>query len=441
MMQNSKKTIISLTILLILSIRAYGQIDESKIYSLDELFILALENNQNIKLSEAEENIAQERIAIAKNQQLPSLSASLSAYYLGDIKIFDNPFSNQQTIDMPRTGNSTILQANQLIYNGNTVNNSIKIASLQQKIASLTLLKKVQDTKLLISGYYLDLYRLMNQHQVYKNNIQLAESRLNNIKRMHEQGLLTQNDILRTKLILSNYKLKLSQLNRSIELINNQLITATGLAENIVIHPDSTILKNKLNLQKLDSYQDKANDNNINILISQKNIRIAEKNVNISKASKLPSIPLFASNSMQRPISSKTPILNKYMNGWKAGLSLNYNISSLYKSKSKIRLSNLQLTKRHQELAKQRQVVKLAVHSAYLNYKDSIKQWETAITNQKLAENNFNSMNRKYMNQLILLTDLNNAVNAKLEAELQFTNAEIYIIYASYQLRYTMGQL
>jgi outer membrane protein TolC len=179
MMQNSKKTIISLTILLILSIRAYGQIDESKIYSLDELFILALENNQNIKLSEAEENIAQERIAIAKNQQLPSLSASLSAYYLGDIKIFDNPFSNQQTIDMPRTGNSTILQANQLIYNGNTVNNSIKIASLQQKIASLTLLKKVQDTKLLISGYYLDLYRLMNQHQVYKNNIQLAESRLN----------------------------------------------------------------------------------------------------------------------------------------------------------------------------------------------------------------------------------------------------------------------
>jgi outer membrane protein TolC len=144
---------------------------------------------------------------------------------------------------------------------------------------------------------------------------------------------------------------------------------------------------------------------------------------------------------MQRPISSKTPILNKYMNGWKAGLSLNYNISSLYKSKSKIRLSNLQLTKRHQELAKQRQVVKLAVHSAYLNYKDSIKQWETAITNQKLAENNFNSMNRKYMNQLILLTDLNNAVNAKLEAELQFTNAEIYIIYASYQLRYTMGQL
>ena len=50
-------------------------------------------------------------------------------------------------------------------------------------------------------------------------------------------------------------------------------------------------------------------------------------------------------------------------------------------------------------------------------------------------------MESKYNNQLAILLDMIDASNAKLDAELQYTNSEINIIFAYYKLLKESGKL
>ena len=439
------KKIKSLKILLIVimltSGNVNGQTPEERLLTIDELFNLAIENNQALKLSSASVDMAQQRVSVTKSQQLPNISASISAFYLGDATIYDKDFSNKTIAAMPHFGNSFIFQANQLVFKGNVVTNSIEVASLQQQLATLNFEKNKQDIKLLISSYYLELFKQRNQQRIYLKNIQLSEIRLKNIEKMHEQGMVTLNDVIRTKLLLSNLNLMLVQINDNIEILNKQLTTAVGLSANVLILPDTTILSNKPEIQSFETYQTNALTGYYDIKTAEKNLEIAQKSLSISKAERMPSFSLFAANSLQRPITSRTPALDMYSNGWQAGGTLSFNIASLYNAPRNIRLSKLQLFQSQETVVLQQQNAQLAVHSAYLKHIEAFKQLETTTLNMQLARENYQMMEKKYLNQLALLIDMLDATNAKLESELQYSNAEINIIFTYHRLLNIVGKL
>lgn len=59
----------------------------------------------------------------------------------------------------------------------------------------------------------------------------------------------------------------------------------------------------------------------------------------------------------------------------------------------------------------------------------------------RLAEENYKIIEKKYLNQLALITEMLDASNSKLEAELQYVNSEINILQAYYNVLKTVGTL
>lgn len=420
---------------------AQAQVLSEHRYSIDELVELSLSNNQALKLSATSVEVSRQRVSVAKQQQYPNISASVSAYYLGDATILGTDLSKITTVSMPHFGNSLTLQASQLVFRGFAVRNGIEAADLQQQIASLNFEKNRKDVKLLVIGYYLEMYRLRNQLEVYQKNINLSELRLKNIGKMHQQGLVTQNDVIRTRLMISNLNQACAQLQSSIDILNRQLTVATGLPAGTIILPDTAVLASRPVVDALDRYQADVVAGGFDIQISQKSVEQARRSLSIAKSERMPTLSLFAGNSLVRPITSSAPVVDLYTNGWQAGATLSFNIASLYNAPRTIKLSQLQLRQSEENLVLQQQNAEVGVHTAYLRYLDAVKQQEVSQVNLQLAEENYKMTEKKYLNQLALLLDMLDATNAKLDAELQQTNTQIGIVFSYYKLLNAAGKL
>jgi outer membrane protein TolC len=432
------KTIIAVLVTIISINTAFAQ-TERKI-SVEELFALTKENHPNLAVSKADITIAKQKVEVAKNAQLPSINAGVQAYYLGDVNIIDKDFSNSTRVDMPHFGNTFSVDASQLIWKGGLVQNSIKAQSLQEELTELNYQANEQSIKLLVLGYYLDIYKLVNQKKVYQQNIQLAEQRLDNINKYYNQGMVTRNDVIRGELQLSNLNLAFQVIENNRQILNKQLTTALGLADTTQILPDDTLLESMPNASFLENYRQDI-QNHPTVLMTQKAVNIYEMSEKITKAERLPSLSAFAGNKLARPITTSTPPLDMYTNGWSAGLSLNFNIDALYKTPKKIKQVKFEKDKAIAQANEVQQMIDVAVNAAYIKYNEAITQNNTLRTNKNLADENYRIMNSKYNNQLAILLDLIDASNQKLDAELQFANSEINIIYAYYKLLKESGKL
>jgi len=416
------------------------QTSYSKVYNVEDLFQLVWKNNQSLKTSRADVGIANQRIEVAKAQRLPQVQASLTGGYLGDAQIIENDFSNSTRVPMPHFSNSFAVQASEVIFNGNAINNTIASASLQEQLTRLSLEENELDTKLLVAGNYFDLFKLYNQRDVYRKNIDLARLRLNQLRKFYDKGMVTRNEIIRSELQLADLKLAVETINKNIKIINKELTTATGLDEDMQILPDTTILANKPEVTGQEFYQQKA-QNSPSLKKAEVNMKLAEKNLAIAKAGQLPVLSAYAANNLQRPITSSDPALDEYSNGWEAGLRLTYNISSLYSGRRNVKLSQLERERAREETILASQEKSVRINEAYVEYQKAVIQSATLEENMRLADENYRIIEKKYLNQLALNIDMLDASNAKLEAELDHTNAEINVLYTYYRLQRETGQL
>ena len=130
-----------------------------------------------------------------------------------------------------------------------------------------------------------------------------------------------------------------------------------------------------------------------------------------------------------------------YSSGWQAGLSLSYNIDNLYKTKEKIKLGEIQKNQAQDALVYTSQNVDMSVNAAYIKYQESMQQAEILDASRKLANENYNITEAKYMNQLAVQAEMIDAQNQKLQSELDYANAEINVLYQYYNVLKSTGTL
>ena len=110
---------------------------EIKNITVDEALGLAIQNNQQLKVSEKNIDISKQQTVVAKLQKLPSITASTSQFFLGNALIIDKDFSNSMPVDMPHYGSTYAVQAQQLIFKGGLVKKSIEYSELREQLAAL----------------------------------------------------------------------------------------------------------------------------------------------------------------------------------------------------------------------------------------------------------------------------------------------------------------
>ncbi|QIY90406.1 TolC family protein [Chryseobacterium gallinarum] len=405
-----------------------------------EVAELAVRNHQQLKVSAQNIDIAKQNTNIVKLQKLPTITASTSQFYLGDAVAIDKDFSNSTKVPMPHYGSSYAVQATQLIFKGGLVNKSIEMAGLREQLSELDLEKNKQEVKFLVISNYLDVYKIMNQEEVFQNNKKLALERLKNIQKFYQQGMVTRNEVIRAELAIKNLDQGILALANNRKILTYNLNIALGLSSDTEIVPTES-LENKDAGIGMEYYTHLAHDSNPLLKSAKKNIDVADKNIEIIKTDNMPTIAGFGGYTLQRPITTRNPVLDMYSGGWQTGVSLSYNIDSLYKTKEKVKLGELQKNQANDAMTLVQQNVDMSVNAAYTKYQEAIQQAEILNDSKRLAEENYKITEAKYLNQLAVQAEMIDAQNQKLQSELDYANAEINVLYQYYNLLKSTGTL
>lgn len=420
---------------------SFSQEAQPRVLTLQHAFELAEQNSEQLKISGQNTELAKQKIELAKLGHLPNISTSLNYGYLSNSQIWEPSFNKHITAPVPHNLTQFSVQASETIFRGGEIANNIKKASLEEQVALLNQDKNGEDIKLLVAAKYLDIYKFIIQRQVFENNTKLAKERLKNILHLQQQGLVTNNDVLRTQLIISDYELAIRKTDDNIAILTQQLNVVLGLSLNEPLIPDTTLLTLPYKNVTITQLMATSYANNRELKTAAKEIEIAETNLKIIRAERSPEISLFASNNFQRPYTNSIPARDIYYNIWLAGVSIKYNLSSIYQSPRKMKAGRIQVEQSQAKETLQKQNVEVSVNAAYIKYKEAKDELDTYTNDLHSAEENYRIVEKKYFNQLALLTDIIDAANTKIEAELKVSNAQINIVYTHYQLQKSIGLL
>lgn len=92
-------------------------------------------------------------------------------------------------------------------------------------------------------------------------------------------------------------------------------------------------------------------------------------------------------------------------------------------------------------LALAHEEVENGVQASYTNLLTSCTEVKTQQKQVELANQNYSVVQNRYQNDLALLTDMVDASNMKLSAELALVNARIGMLYNFYKLKYVTNTL
>ena len=411
------------------------------VVGIDELFEIAEQNSTSIKTYKTGTEAAEEELKAAKAQRLPDINASVSVSYLGNGRIWDRDFTNGMKVDIPHFGNNFYVEAQQVIYAGGAVNSGVELAEIGKAMAELDYRRNVQEIRFLITGHCLDIYKIDNQIQVIEKHLALTDSVLVMMRAKREQGTVLKNDITRYELQRETLALNLAKLKDSRTILNHYLVTALHLPEGTEIVPDSRLLTREVRTMTEEDWQEEARQGNIGLQQSELGIKINEQNLKMERAEKLPQIALVAGDYLDGPVTIEVPALNNNFNYWYVGVGISYNFSSLFKNNHKVKQARIQVQQAQEQHELMQEQVKNAVNAGYVNFLTAYTDLHTQEKTVELADLNYDIVLNRYENGLAILTDLLDASNTKIEADLGLVNANIDVIYSYYKMKYLTHSL
>lgn len=423
--------------------------------SLDELFAIAEQKSRQIRVSITQHEASVENVKAAKSQLLPDLNLSLSGSYIGTPTLMSRGFSSSGTTTVPYAigvgevnngnqptphwGNDFVAQVTQVIYSGGAISSGIKLAKQREKMAQLDVEKNRLEVRFLLTGYYLEICKLSNQLKVVEQNISLAEQLLKTMRARYAEGTALKNDITRYEYQLQSLELSKTKLADAIDIVNYQLIETLQLPEDTKLIPRDIV--NPTDNHNEGIWQSQASTENISIRQAELAADMSQTEVRAVRSALFPNISLMIQNRLFGPYVNDLIPVDANINTWFVGVNIQYDLGNLWRKNHDIKRARINARQSAEQVSLVREEIDKALHANYMNYQTSQVEVETQRKQVALADEHYQVTQNRYEKGLALLTDMLDASNMKLSADIDLVNSQINHIYNYYKLKYITGTL
>ena len=314
---------ILITVISLISLNTNSQ----EVLDLKKATAITLENNLNIKISENFEKISDNNTSFLNSGYLPTISAGSNFIKSNQNVEIKTPSGLEGTLEnIESDSNSANISMNFIIVDGaGRKFNYRKSKELFNK-SKLEVVEVIENTIFQLYTVYFEACRLIEEQTIYKNNLDISQSRLDRKRLELEYGQSTSLEVLNAEVDFKNDSINylntisnLSNVKRDLNLIMN--VDSEEIFELITE-------VNFLEFKELNDAYSGAKENNTSLKIDNKNVSISKNEVMATKSTYLPTIGLIGSYGWNESINDNPyAFFNKNINdGFSAGVNLSWDI-------------------------------------------------------------------------------------------------------------------
>ncbi len=434
-----KSAAVSFLALVFTGIQALQAQDNARTITLKEAIDLSITNSHLLKNNIAKINEATAAIKEANERRLPDVSVTGSYIYL--------PIQPNVNLKSDTTGGGFagprlthavygFVNTSVPIYTGGKLKYGIESAKYLEQAAKLDAEVNRDAVILNTINAYINLYKAKAAAALVKENLQQSNQRVKDFTNLEKNGLVARNDLLKVSLQTSNIELALLDAESNYKLAGINMAVMLGLPEQTIINTDVASLQVTSSIKTIDEYEQLA-------LLERKDIgalalhkKAADLGIKSAKADYYPNLAVTMGY-----IGIELPNFLSINNALTVGAGLKYNLSSLWKTKSKIQ----QAEARVQQLSASQDMlndnIRVQINQAYQEYLLSQKKIEVYQKAVEQATENYRITKNKYDNALATTTDLLDADLAQLQSKLNVSNATADAVVSYNKLLQTAGIL
>lgn len=431
--------------------KAYGQEIQAPVLDTKEAVQLMLANNFGIELANKQVEVAENNTSILNAGYLPTLTGNAGVDFTradsetdfgGALDQNGDPRPDNVINDAETTRYNASINLDYTLFDGLGRYYNYKQLQEQYNLTQLQARETIENTMLQLFSVYYEVARLEENMGVLEEALRISQDRELRAQYQFDYGQVNKLQVLNAQVDITTDSINVLNARQSLRNVKRDLnVVLNRNIENPVTADTTVFFVSRL---ELDSFAEKATQNNVSLLQSEQDIVISDYQIKGAKALFLPTIGLTGSygwNLSNNPASVFFPSTTGTSTSLAAGASLRWNIFD--GGRSVIGLKNAKIVKDSQELLRKQleQQVFRDIANARGNYNNAQLVYELQSQNVITNKDNFNRSQERLKLGQISSVEFRQAQLNLLNAQVTQNAAKYTAKLAELQLLQLMGQL
>jgi outer membrane protein len=423
------KYVLTLTIAIAGTLLAPAQ--ERLALTVDQAVQIASENSKMLHASQMKVEAAEGKSSEVAASRLPSLKLSggytrQSAITPFEITLPGGSGSAPQTFTVsPSIVNNYLLRATlaQPIFTGFRLQSSQEMADMMVQATEQEYGKDRADVVFNARSAYWSLMRAIEVKKSVDETVEQVRAHVVDAQNLLEQGLATNNDVLKIQVQLSNSELLQIEAKNAVRIGMVALNNIMCLPLATVIEPVSSLAPPPVEALSPDSLIDRAFHNRPDLKGMEYRVKAGEAGVTAAQSGWYPQISLIANYVNAKPNARVVPAVELFRDTWEVGINFSFDLWNWLSTTHQTTQAKAQLRQTQDVLGTLKDGVALEVTQSYLGLQEAREKIAVAAKTVSQAEENYRITNEKYKEGLVLTSDLLDADVDLLRAKTNHTQA------------------
>lgn len=418
-----------------------------RLITLDQAVAIALEKNRDLKSARLEIERADARVREAWGYALPALDLSgqytraleRPVFFLPD---FANPGSNKTVAVQIGTAHSfgLTLSARQTLFNS-TVIVGVGAAGLYSDAARQLARGKEVETVANVRKAFYGALLAAEVRDLMRANLVNAEENLANVRKMSQQGLLSEYDELRASVGVENLRPEVIRAENNYALSVDGLRSAMGIGVTDSIEIDGKLEYTPVPEERMIKAAQTVAETNPSLQALRLQVLVNEAFVSAERSNFLPTLSAFGNVQYQGAKNTFAISTGDFFRSAQVGLTLSLNIFQGFQTNARMDQANVEVRKSEEQFASVETNLRTAAHSAVLRLQQARQRVEAQGKTVEQAERGYRIATTRFVNGSGTQLEVNDAQLALTQAKVNRIQAVYDHLVASADLDFILGHL